>query len=340
MSARFHPQLINDPFGDPGLYVEFMFEKRAILFDLGDLSGLPPRKLLRVSDVFVSHMHMDHFCGFDHLLRLLLGREHRLRLYGPQGLVDAVSHKLAAYSWNLVERYATDLVIVVSELVDEATLRTVEFSFRERFRARAERVQKTGEGRLLAEESFSVRAEILDHGIASLAFALDEPAHVNVWKNRIEERGLRVGPWLRDLKQAILRGEPDETIIAARWKEDGEAVERSLALGDLRMAVDVTPGIRIAYVVDAAPSEANLARIARLAANAGVLFIEAAFLHEDLARARDRKHLTAAIAGAVARRAGAQRLVTLHYSPRYEGRGDELAREAEAAFEADPQPLD
>ena len=65
MSSRFHPNLINDPFGDPALYIEFMFEKRAILFDLGELSGLTPRKLLRVRDVFVSHMHMDHFCGFD-----------------------------------------------------------------------------------------------------------------------------------------------------------------------------------------------------------------------------------------------------------------------------------
>ena len=63
MSSRFHPQLINDPFGDPGLYVEFMFEKRAILFDLGDLSELSTRKLLRVSHVFVSHMHLDHCSG-------------------------------------------------------------------------------------------------------------------------------------------------------------------------------------------------------------------------------------------------------------------------------------
>lgn len=98
MSSRFHPVLVNEPFSDPGLYVELMFEKRAILFDLGDLGALSPRKLLRVSDVFVSHMHMDHFCGFERLLRVVLGRKSALRLYGPPGFVEAAGHKLAAYT--------------------------------------------------------------------------------------------------------------------------------------------------------------------------------------------------------------------------------------------------
>ena len=47
MTPLLHPFLVNDRFGDPALYVEFKFEKRALLFDLGDLHALPPRKLLR-----------------------------------------------------------------------------------------------------------------------------------------------------------------------------------------------------------------------------------------------------------------------------------------------------
>ena len=87
MRPLFEPAPVNDAFGDPGLYVDFRDERRALLFDLGDVAALPPRKLLRISDIFVTHAHLDHFVGFDHWLRVVLGRKERVRLYGGPGFV-------------------------------------------------------------------------------------------------------------------------------------------------------------------------------------------------------------------------------------------------------------
>jgi ribonuclease Z len=79
------PRLVNDAFGDPAPWVDLRDERRALLFDLGDVGALAPRQLLRLSHVFVSHTHMDHFAGFDALLRVLLGRKPRLVLTGGPG---------------------------------------------------------------------------------------------------------------------------------------------------------------------------------------------------------------------------------------------------------------
>lgn len=333
MRPLLHPQLVNDPFGDPGLYVEIMFQRRAMMFDLGDTQPLAPRKILRISDVFVSHAHMDHFAGFDRLVRICLGRDKALRLYGPPGLIDKVGHKLAAYDWNLVQNYTTDFAIEVTELAPEGRLHGANFSCRAGFRREPLEMRSAHDGVLLSDSGFTVRAAALDHDIPSLAFSVEEIAHVNVWKNRLIEMGLGVGPWLRDVKAAVLRGAPDESELQATWHEAGVVREARCRLGALKEhAVTVVPGQKIAYVVDALYSPANAEAITGLARDADILFIETVFLDEDAERAAARYHLTARQAGELGRRAGAKRLVPFHFSPRYADREAELRREAWAAF--------
>jgi ribonuclease Z len=121
MRPILHPSLVNNRFGDPALYLETLFERRAILFDLGDISALPVRKIHRLEEIFISHAHIDHFIGFDYLLRVLIGRSKTIKLYGPQGLIDHVHHKLRAYRWNLVDRFAADLVFVATEVNSSLT---------------------------------------------------------------------------------------------------------------------------------------------------------------------------------------------------------------------------
>lgn len=333
MTPLLHPSLVNDCFGDPALYVEFLFEKRAFLLDLGDLHALEPRKILRISDVFVSHAHIDHFIGFDQILRVLIGREKHVRIYGPDGFIDRVAHRLGSYSWNLVDRYARELVFQVTEVESDSLARKAEFRLAKAFRRETEQLLPVCDGVILDDGAFKVRATVLDHRIPCLAFAIEEKAHVNVWKNRLEQLGLPTGAWLRDLKHAVLQDEPNDTPFRAWWHEAGELRERVFPLGRLKEEVlEIVPGQKIGYVVDAVFSDRNRELILDLVSGADILFIEAAFAKGEAERAAERYHLTTEQAGELARLAKVQRLEAFHFSPRYAGQEERLRDEVEQAF--------
>ncbi len=328
MRPLFRPSLVNGPFGDPGLYVDVLFERRALLFDLGDIAALEPRRVLRVSDVFVTHTHMDHFIGLDRLLRLCLGRDRPVRLYGPPGFIAQLEHRLAGYSWNLVANYASDFTIHARELGERGELARATFHCRERFVRRDESPLAVVDGVLLEEPAFRIRAALLDHQIPCLGLALEEERHVNVWKNRLAALGLEPGPWLRELKRAALTGADDDALIVAR----GAAGERPTRVAELRHVLELVPGEKIGYVTDVAAHAANARRIVELVDGADVLYIEATFLEADAAEAARKYHLTAAAAGDLARRARVKCVVPFHFSPRYAGREAELRAELDAAF--------
>lgn len=331
MSWLVNPRLINDPFSDPGLLVDFRFESRALLFDLGDITALSSREILRVREAFVSHAHMDHFSGFDHLLRLRLNRDLPLRLVGPPGFADRVAAKLSAYSWNLLDAGSADFVISVDEF-DGRLIKRDLFAARAAFRREAAQPPALPDGMVAEEESFHVEAAVLDHGLPCLAFALQERRRVNVWREGLDRLGLPVGPWLNAAKAAVRRGDADDVAIRI---DDGRRID----LGALKEhALRVAPGQRLAYIVDIAGHAANIARAAALARGAHHLFIEAAFADEDAAIAAERLHLTAGQAGTIAAQAGAAQVIPLHFSPRYLDRPElipgQVARAARGAAAA------
>ena len=332
MRSNFQCELINGPFGDPGLLVDFKFERRALLFDVGDLGALPTRKILRISDVFVTHAHMDHFAGFDRFLRVALGRDRGVRLFGPPQFIDRVGHKLAAYTWNLVDTYETDFVVTVTEIDLDWNTRTARFRSRRRFEREDFPAGRVPDGRLLTEPSFSIDAGFLDHRIPVLAFALQESTHINVLKNRLIEAGLPTGPWLTKLKTLVRDGAPPDTPVEVRWRDRGGPRFRTLSLGELRDRVlEFVPGEKICYVTDVAYEPANVDRIVALARGADRLYIECVFLDADRDHAQRKAHLTARQAGSIAAASGARIVVPFHFSPRYLGQEAQLRAEFEVA---------
>ncbi len=326
MRPSFHPRLVNGRFGDPAMFVEALHRRNALLFDMGDLAPLSARDLLRITHIFVSHTHIDHFIGFDTLLRICVGREKTIQLVGPAGFLDRVHHKLQGYEWDLVDRYEADLIFQVTEVLSSTSGRQARFRFKSGFHPEDRAKTSFQDGAVAVGEGFEVRAAILDHHGPCLGYVLSEKAHANVWRNRLDERGLPTGLWLQALKQAVLEGRPDDHPVEL----PGGCV---VTLGELRDVVSISAGQKIAYVTDVADTLGNRTAICSLAAGADAFFIEARFAAADAEQARDRAHLTTTAAGEIAKAAGVRKLEAFHFSPRYEGEEERMLAEVKAAFQ-------
>lgn len=322
MKPTFHASVVNTPFEDPLVYVRITRERRALLFDLGDISRLGPGRLLKVSDVFVTHMHIDHFIGFDTLMRASLRREDPLHIYGPAHITDCVEGKLRGFTWNLIESYP--LRIEVHEIGGNGITHS-SFHAARSFR-RIENPEHSPAEPVARDPLFTVRGVILSHPIPVMAYSLEEEYHINVNKAMLTERGLPVGPWLSDLKRAIRGRLPRDTefLVAGRTRR----------LDELMEVVTITRGQKISYVMDTSPTDENLRRITSFVEGSDVLFCEAYFLERDRDRAEERNHLTAAMAGRIAGEAGVGSLELMHFSPKYREYPEAVYEEARGALRA------
>ncbi len=325
MRRGFRIALPNGLVGDPLVVVRVPWLPRVLLLDAGDAAGLTPRTLLDAADVLISHPHVDHVFGLARLLRVRLGRPERpLRLLGPPGLAARVRSHLGGYAWNLVEAFPLDLTVV--EIHPDRT-ETWRFPTSAGFEPYAVgRGPAPDRAPVLADELLEVRAAPLDHGgIPSIAYRVEERRGLQVDPAEVGRMGLVPGPWLGELKAAVRRGALEDEPLAL---PDGGTA----AVGALRdRLLRVIEGDTLAYACDATPSESNVAAIVALARGARRLVIEAHYLDADLDLARRNAHLTAAIAGRIAREAGVDAVVPLHVSPRYEERVDAVLAELAAA---------
>jgi ribonuclease Z len=181
---------------------------------------------------------------------------------------------------------------------------------------------------------FIVNAVALNHRIPSFAYSLKEQFHINVNKQKLHEAGLPTGAWLKDVKQYIWQGRPDTFRFTATLYNEHRRHEREFVLGEVKERfLTISPGQKIAYVVDARYDAENEAKIVFLAQGADLFYCESPYLDIDAEKARDRYHLTARQAGLMARKAHVRDLVVFHFSPRYTGQGDVLEREAMEAFQ-------
>ncbi len=261
-----------------------------LLFDCGEGTQ---RQLLRSSiglidleEVFITHLHADHYLGLPGLLKTfaLRMRETPLTVFGPSGL-----HELVEALRRVFGR--------LSYPVDLVELRP---------------------GEALARDGYEVLAFPVTHGVAALGYALVESERPGRFDDRLaDELGVPFGPE----RGVLQRGEPI-TLAGGRVVTPGELVGPPRA------------GRTIVYTGDTTPADA----VALLFPGADLLVHEATFGEEELDRAVETMHSTAAGAARVAAAAGVALLALTHLSPRYAG--SELLREAREIFPATVAPRD
>ncbi len=324
MKPTFHARPVNGPFEDPCVYARIIREKRALLFDLGHLGRLELGNLLNITDIFVTHMHMDHFAGFDTVLRGVLKRDVPLRIFGPENITACVEGKLKGYTWNLIKDYP--LKIEVFEIKD-SSISHASFYAENSF-ATIINPETEFEGIIKKEPLFKIRGIVLSHQIPVIAYSLEEEFHININKALLSERLLPVGSWLSDLKRAIRESQQS----AVSSQQSFEVNNKVYGLEELMDIATITKGQKISYVMDIAPTDENMEKTIPFVKGSDILFCEAYFLQKDMDRAKERHHLTAALAGRIAREANVGSLEIMHFSPKYRHCVDKLYNEAMKEF--------
>jgi ribonuclease Z len=180
------------------------------------------------------------------------------------------------------------------------------------------RVVELEPGDVLERDGYRLAAFEVSHGVPAVGWSLIEatrPGRFDV--EAADALGVPSGP----ARGALQRGE-------SVTLPDGSVVSADQVLGPPR------PGRKIVITGDTAPSDS----IVEAAWGAEVLVTEATFSEEELERAQETMHQTAAQAAGIAQRANIGLLALTHLSNRYFG--PEIAREAREIFPETVVPKD
>jgi ribonuclease Z len=239
--------------------------------------------------------------GFKRLNKILLTHGHLDHILGLGGLVSTFSR------WEAVEKleiYGGQWTLErVRDLLLKVVLRGEKLPIKLEF-------IPLQPGLIIEDNTFQLSAFPVTHrGADCFGFLFQEKPRRPFLNDRAEALGIPFGPERRKLVAG-------ETITLA----DGRRIEPDEVLGP------EIPGAKLVFVGDAGRTD-NLLEVAQ---HADALVIEATYLNDDAAMARQFSHLTAAQAAHLARQAQVQHLYLTHISRRY--REQDVLNEARVIF--------
>jgi ribonuclease Z len=317
-------QLVNGLSGDPAVSITFTQAGESLLFDAGSLDSLSNREVLKIRVVAVSHTHVDHFIGFDRLLRVNVPHFRLVEVVGPPHITSQVQAKLKAYTWNLLE--PDQITFIVHEVERDGTVRSAKLSNNDNFTIQTLHITPGHLGVALiplqSKDFYFLRATVVDHGTDVLAYELKLPDSMTVSKEALSQSGLSSGPWIAQLQKMAGQGSLTGDMVIDGQTHDVE----QLATKILRPR----SGGSIIYVTDMQFNARNLAAIKNLVSS-GVdcLICETNYRAQDRAKAVAKAHLTTRQAALIAASIGAKELQIFHVSNIYAGDIEVSQRESQ-----------
>ncbi len=320
----FAVQIPNGLKGDPLVYVPQRPLGEAFCFDLGSLEALAHKDLMRITHVFVSHTHMDHFIGFDRLLRVHLPHARLMKMWGPAPFIERVQAKLRAYTWNLIK--PDQIRFLVHELKEDGSVTEALLTNTNNFAIQAFPSKSSIHKLCEWADGSSMRAALLDHkGIPSVAYKYLVPGRMRVLVEKMKDFGLEPGEWVGQLQARLRAHHQDDTLVI-----EG----RSFSVRDLASKVIEWEAQRsFAYVTDASFDERNVKALFEAFGSSEQLISETSFLDKDFARALDKAHLTSRHAALLGRLLRVKKLHTFHFSAIYGEESEVLLQESQDIFQ-------
>jgi len=309
MKHNFLIKPINSPFEDTAFFVRNVYKKKAFLLDCGRLGNISNSEVLSISDIFISHTHVDHFYGFDRILRSFLRSEKHIRFFGPPGIIENITGKLRGYTWNLVKDYKFTLEAI--ELSTKKPYKRAMFRSYESFKPE---IEEYNPEKIDIGDGFSLTFEFFDHGTISVGYRINEFVHINIKKNSCEQYGFIPGKWLTELKDELRKEHREMLLKVSTFDGAKEYSVKELE----EMLVIYSPAQDLTFITDNAPTYENYVKAVNFAENSHILLIESMFRKADVTHAVKKKHLTTDLAKNIFYKSGSKYVKFFHFAPKYE----------------------
>jgi ribonuclease Z len=300
----FELEAAGGPFHDPALIITPDNSPDSILMDSGTLHAVRTRSLMKIRWLFLSHLHIDHLIGFDHLLRVRLFSTLPLFVFGPPGTTEVISHRLQGYTWNLTS--GSPFEVYSTDLTDAEQSPTVRFACHDRFAPSTPKPVQIPEVRehVRLQRGLTVHWHQVNHGVPCLCYRLDQSFPPQFSPQTCQSLGLRPGPWVSELTS----GRPISQEVGGVVRDQDWLAARLL---------QKRPTESVGYLTDTLLESPLTEQLREFYRDVDVLVSESAYLREEAEAARQNLHMTTTQVASLARDCGAGKLFIFHLSRRH-----------------------